>query len=83
MFDLFMFDVFEEKEGNDAAQGAGGEEEGVGCLLLISLFGQVGDGWADAASLQPVDEEHETVYNQVCVVTDHFVVLHLYWGRLI
>ena len=77
MFDLFVFDVLEDEEGDDAAEGAGCEEKGVGGLLLVSLFGQVGDGRANAASLQPVDEEHETVQNEVGAVADYFGVLHL------
>ena len=39
VFDLFVFDEFKEEEGNDATEGAGGEEEGVGGLLFVSLFG--------------------------------------------
>ena len=62
---LFPLKELEDEECDDAAHGAGDEEEGVWGFLDVSLFWEVGDDGSDAAAFEAVEEEHEEVGGEV------------------
>ena len=62
-----IFNEFVDNEAYDTSNGPSCKQEGVGGLLDLSLFWEIGDNGANAATFEPKDEEDETVESQVGV----------------
>lgn len=62
---LPFFCDFHQEKCDNTTDCSRREQKRVLGLLLISLFGEVGDGWTDAAAFEAEDEENETVEGEV------------------